>query len=213
MSIRPREHVQRYGSATLSLEQAIALIVRSGTRMAGVDVVSRGIAGALQAGKRSYAELLTLPGVGAATAAAVVSALELGRIIDAPVLSEYLISPEAVYRACGDLLTEQQEHLVVFYLNVRNQSVRRELITLGTASSSIVHPREVFRAAITANATSIIAAHNHPSGDPTPSAADFQVTKRLAEAGRTIGIELLDHVVCARRGFVSLKETSSHLFP
>jgi DNA repair protein RadC len=213
MHMRPREQIRQHGPSTLTLEQAVALIVRSGTRTAGVEQVSRNIAQALQQGKRSYAELRTISGVGEATAGALMGALELGVLLDAPQLSDYLITPEAVYRACSDLLHEQQEHLVVFYLNVRNQSVRRDLITLGTASSSIVHPREVFRTAIIANASSLILAHNHPSGDPTPSVADAQVTQRVAEAGRTVGIELLDHVVCARRGFISLKETSPQLFP
>jgi DNA repair protein RadC len=105
-----------------------------------------------------------------------------------------------------------QECLVVFYLTVRNKTLARDTVSLGTATASLVHPREVFRPAIQHNASHIVLAHNHPSGDPSPSQADKTVTRAMARAGHYLGIELLDHVICSKEGHVSLKSTSPNLF-
>jgi DNA repair protein RadC len=157
-------------------------------------------------------ELQALPGIGLAKAASLVAALSLERLVRAPSLSQVVTGPQVIYEACGDILTHPQEHLLVFFLNVRTGILRRELVSVGTATASLVHPREVFRAAITYNAHSIILAHNHPSGDPAPSAADYAVTKRVAKAGSELGIELLDHIICASGAYVSLKEHRPSLF-
>jgi len=95
---------------------------------------------------------------------------------------------------------------VGFYLNSRNQVLRREIISIGSLNASIVHPREVFIPALAVSAASLILAHNHPSGDPSPSEEDLAITRRIAESGRLLGIELLDHVVVAREAYTSFKE-------
>ena len=105
-----------------------------------------------------------------------------------------------------DMVSLQQEHFVDLFLNVKNQILHKQTIFIGSLNASIVHPREIFREAVKRSAASIICAHNHPSGNPTPSAEDVDVTKRLLEAGKLMGIELLDHVIIGDHQFISLKE-------
>jgi DNA repair protein RadC len=111
-----------------------------------------------------------------------------------------------VYRALEDLRREDREHFVVFDLNVRNRVIARRVVHIGTLSSVDVHPREVFKPAIVNSAAAIIVAHNHPSGDPSPSRQDLEITERLREGGSLLGIPVLDHVVFASEGYVSLAE-------
>src|SRR5699024_7372546 len=99
-----------------------------------------------------------------------------------------------------------QEHLVALFLNTKNQILHRQTIFIGSLNASIVHPREIFREAVKRSAASIICAHNHPSGDHTPSQEDIHVTRRLVEVGKMIGIEVLDHLIIGDRKFISLKE-------
>ena len=116
-------------------------------------------------------------------------------------------SPRDVYQLLAPTLRdERREHFVVLLLDTRNGVMRTRTVSIGDLSSSIVHPREVFQEAIRHGAASLIVAHNHPSGDPTPSPEDGAVTKRLAEAGQLLGIELLDHIILGDGRFVSLKE-------
>src|SRR5699024_5960782 len=105
-----------------------------------------------------------------------------------------------------ELRNLNQEHFVALFLNTKNQIIHSQTIFIGSLNASIVHPREVFREAVKRSAASIIVAHNHPSGDPTPSQEDIHVTRRLVESGKMIGIEVLDHLVIGNRKFVSLKE-------
>ena len=135
--------------------------------------------------------------------------MELGRRMNQYKPDErYIIrSPEdgADY-VMEEMRSLNQEHFVVLFLNTKNQIIHRQTIFIGSLNASIVHPREVYREAVKRSAASIIVAHNHPSGDPTPSQEDIHVTRRLVESGKMIGIELLDHLVIGDRKFVSLKE-------
>ncbi len=135
----------------------------------------------------------------------VAGVFELARRALGPSPGIELSRPEDVLPLLAEWRRASQEHFIGFYLNARNQLLARRVISLGSLSASIVHPREVFKPAITHSAAGLIVAHNHPSGDPEPSPEDLAVTRRLAQAGELIGIELLDHVVIAERGFVSLK--------
>src|SRR5262245_9320338 len=138
--------------------------------------------------------------------AGVVAALfELARRSLGPPPGVELSRPEDVAPLLLEWRLAQREHFVGFYLNARNQLLVRALVSVGSLSASIVHPREVFRPALEVAAAGVIVAHNHPSGDPEPSPEDLAVTRRLAEAGSLLGIELLDHVIVAARGHVSLK--------
>jgi DNA repair protein RadC len=118
--------------------------------------------------------------------------------------------PEHVYRLVFPRLKdEKREHFVALYLSARNTVIAQETVSVGSLNASIVHPREVYRPAILHSAAALILAHNHPSGDPTPSEEDVAITKRLHEAGQLLGIELLDHVVLASDGFTSMRERHS----
>ena len=152
-------------------------------------------------------ELTAVQGIGPERARKLLAAADLGRRLwpngDATLLVR---GPESVYELCRDIRAANREHFVGFYLNSRNQVLRREIISIGSLNASIVHPREVFAPAIAVSAASLVLAHNHPSGDPTPSEEDLAITRRLLEAGRIIGIDVLDHVVVARESYASFKE-------
>lgn len=114
--------------------------------------------------------------------------------------------PEDVVRLVGrKLRREQREHFLVLLLNARHEVIGQETVSIGSLNASIVHPREVFKPAVLASAASIVLIHNHPSGDPEPSEEDVAISKRLFQAGELLGISVLDHVVIARRGVVSLR--------
>ena len=119
---------------------------------------------------------------------------------------ETIREAEDVRRLLDDVAQLAQEAMIVLTLNQKYKLIRRHLVTLGIANASLAHPREIFRVAIADGACAVILAHNHPSGDPTPSAEDLASTRQAVEAGRIIGIQVLDHVVLGRPGFVSLRE-------
>jgi DNA repair protein RadC len=132
-------------------------------------------------------------------------AFELGRRAygaGGPVLT----APGDVFEWCADLRAADRERFVGLYLDARHRVLRRRLVSVGTLTASLVHPREVLGPALRARAAALVVVHNHPSGDPEPSPEDCALTERLRDAARLLGIELLDHVVVARSGFVSLRE-------
>nr|WP_257721149.1 DNA repair protein RadC [Paenibacillus sp. IHB B 3084] len=118
----------------------------------------------------------------------------------------YIWKPEDAYILCSDIIELEKENFVAFLLNTKNRVLARKIISVGGLNATVVHPREVFRTAIEVSGASILCVHNHPSGDPTPSQEDINVTKRLVKAGEIIGIDVLDHVVVGREGWVSLKQ-------
>ena len=117
-----------------------------------------------------------------------------------------ILSPREVWEALKDIRESKKEHFVAFFLDTQNQEIRRELISIGTLNASLIHPREVFEPAVRHLAAQIIVAHNHPSGDSEPSEDDLMITKRLVEAGKILGIEVLDHIVVTKKDFLSFKE-------
>jgi len=208
---KPRERLWEHGPSALTLEEVVAVLLGSGSSQHDVLSLSYQVALQLRNGKPSLAQLAQIPGIGSAKAAVIMAAFQLPAVLEREEPSP-LLSSEHIYSACRDLLLQPQENLVVFFLSARHQPLRRETVTVGTATASLVHPREVFRPAIVHNATSIILAHNHPSGDPTPSVADRQATRSIAQAGVHLGITLLDHVICAAKSYTSLKAESPELF-
>ena len=121
--------------------------------------------------------------------------------------SKYSSSEEvAKSKLAQDLLKSDREKFICIHLNVKNQLISFEVVSTGSLTSSIVHPREVFKAAILANAAALVFIHNHPSGDPKPSLDDIEITKRLEKAGNLLGIEVLDHVIIGRDGFYSFRQ-------
>ncbi|MGE5482825.1 MAG: RadC family protein [Bacteroidota bacterium] len=159
--------------------------------------------------ERAGVEGLQEAGVSRAAATRLLAAMELARrYVAEPAPSTVLRSPAEVARYIAPELTlRQQETFVVIMLSAKNAPIAHKVVSIGTANATLVHPRELFRPAIRSGAVAVIACHNHPSGDPTPSAEDLALTKRLKEAGQVLGIELLDHLIIGAGGsYVSLKE-------
>ena len=208
---RPRERLWALGPCALTTAELLAIVL--GTGGGGQDVL--GMAGRLlelsegslrRLARRPNAELLRAPGLGPTKAARLLAAFELGsraaREERPPVVR--IREPEDVLRLFGSRLRDLQvEEFHLLALDSQSQVLREVLITRGLLNSSLVHPREVFRAAIAEAAAGIIVVHNHPSGDPTPSAEDRAVTKQLVSAGRLLDVPLYDHVIIAGDRFVS----------
>lgn len=129
-----------------------------------------------------------------------------------PSSDKKLNEPSKVLAECESIRELNQEHFVIFTCDARTYMIDSHTVTIGTASSSPAHPREIFRLAINDNASTVIIAHNHPSGDYTPSQTDKEVTKRIVEAGRIIGIEVVDHVIVSKEGYYSMREELDCLF-
>ncbi|MGP4074549.1 RadC family protein [Halobacillus sp. K22] len=210
---RPRERLLEIGPSHLSNQELLAILLGSGTKRESVmDLAQRLLIhfeGILLLKDATLEELTAIRGIGVAKAVLIMSAIEIGkRMQQMKPVERYMIrSPEDgadfVMEEMRDL---KQEHFICLFLNTKNQVLHRQTIFIGSLNASIVHPREVFKEAVKRSAASIICAHNHPSGDPTPSQEDIQVTRRLQECGKMIGIELLDHLVIGDRKFISLKE-------
>lgn len=209
----PRERFIRYGPESLSNAELIAILLRTGTKDESVlQLAERLITefGGLRSLKDATLEELTkIKGIGPTKAIQILTAIELGRrIVNLTFDDRYVIrTPEdGANYVMDEMRFLNQEHFVCLYLDTKNQVIHKHTVFIGSLNASIVHPREVFRAAIRRSSASILCAHNHPSGDPAPSPEDVQLTRRLAEAGELIGIELLDHLVIGDNRFISLKE-------
>lgn len=211
---RPRERLLALGPGALTVAELLAIVIGTGTQGRDASLVGRdllAVAGGSLRGlaRRQAGELAAVGGVGRVKAVRVAAALELGRRLAAePSESRLTIgSPRDVERWLGlalrDLVVEEF-HLLT--LDAQNRITRDVPLTRGTLTSSLVHPREVFRAAIAEAAAGIIVAHNHPSGDPTPSADDRSVTRQLVEAGRLLDLPVYDHVIVAAEGYFSFAE-------
>ncbi|MFD1040352.1 DNA repair protein RadC [Virgibacillus byunsanensis] len=152
-------------------------------------------------------ELLQIKGIGKVKAKQIIAALQLARMNPCPVEQRFTIrSPEDAYDYLKDMQYLNQEHFVVLGLNTKNQIIFRETVFIGSLNASIVHPRETFKHLIRRSCASAIVAHNHPSGDTSPSQEDITVTKRLVDVGNVTGISILDHVIIGHEKYVSLKE-------
>jgi DNA repair protein RadC len=210
---RPRERMIDLGASHLSNQELLAILLGSGTKKESVMELSNRLLvhfeGIMLLKDATIEELTAIRGIGVAKAVLLLSAIEMGKRMQKmkPVERYMIRSPEDgadfVMEEMRDL---KQEHFICLFLNTKNQVLHRQTIFIGSLNASIVHPREVFKEAVKRSAASIICAHNHPSGDPTPSQEDIQVTRRLKECGKMIGIELLDHLVIGDRKFISLKE-------
>jgi DNA repair protein RadC len=208
---RPRERLARHGAAALSNRELLALLVGSGSaRLSALDVADcLASAGLRSLAGRSLAELEHQQGLGRAKAARVLAALELG----ARVASEgcgasatFRTPEESARYLLPRYASRPVETFGLLALDVRHRLKREAVISVGCLTASLVHPREVFQEAVVSRAAALVLFHNHPSGDPEPSAEDVTLTRRLASAGALMGIEVLDHVVLGAGRFVSLKQ-------
>ncbi|HEX6558913.1 MAG TPA: DNA repair protein RadC [Longimicrobiales bacterium] len=211
---RPRERLYSAGAHALSTRELLGILVGSGTETSSaVDVAGlllQASEGSLRRmGMLPLSEIQKVPGVGPAVAARVAASLELGRRMarETATIRPRIQGPADVYELCAPALRDlRQEEFRVLLLNTQHAVLRELVITRGTLDASVVHPREVFRAAISESAAAVVLVHNHPSGDPAPSQEDRDVTEQLADAGRLIGIAVLDHVVVGDGRYVSFVE-------
>lgn len=210
---RPRERLINNGADSLSNQELLAILLRTGSKSESVIQLANRLLtqfdGLMWLKDAAMEELTGLKGIGQAKAVQIAAAVELGRrISNLSYDDRYVIrSPEdGANYVMNDMRFLTQEHFVCLYLNTKNQVIHRQTVFIGSLNASIVHPREVFKEAFRRSAASIICFHNHPSGDASPSREDIEVTKRLVECGKMIGIEILDHIIIGDKKYVSMKE-------
>ncbi len=210
-SQRPRERLRALGGRALSLRELLSIVIGSGSRSRSALRVADGVLTHARGRLRFLAstspeELEQVGGVGRATSAKLLAALELGRRLASEELPERVTirGPSDVFELMGPRLRDlPHEEFHALLLNTQHRVLTDRLVTRGILDASLIHPREVFRPAILERAAAVILVHNHPSGDPTPSAEDRAVTSQMMEAGRSIGIPVLDHVIIADGGWRS----------
>jgi len=216
---KPREKFLKEGSDKMELYELIAIFLRTGMKKVSVIDLSKALLKKYK--KLEYLieapvrDLMEIKGIGLAKAAQLAACFELAKRYSrekAEVLKEKLNkegfkSPEEIYNFLKFSISDfKKEHFYVLTLDIRNRMIDMQEISTGTLSSSLVHPRETYLEAIRKHSASIVVAHNHPSGDVQPSEDDIKITKRLAEAGKIIGIELIDHIIFTEDKFYSFKE-------
>lgn len=207
---RPRERLLARGARALSDEELLAVVLRTGCAGRGVMEVARDLLGRYPGSALSTAPvrgMSVVKGVGPSRACALAAAFELGRRRAGTEASSPAIeSPRSVWRQLGEVRARRKEHFIAFYLDACSRIMHEETVSIGTLTASLVHPREVFGPAVEKGAAGVIVAHNHPSGDPSPSGEDRETTRRLAQAGKILGITLLDHVIVTDTRFYSFRE-------
>lgn len=216
-SERPRERLLQNGASSLSTTELLAIILRTGTRTGGAshnvtrlaeDLVTsfKGLSGLSRA---AVSDLCRQKGVGMAKATQIKAALELGRrlLVEQPEESPQVRAPEHVANLLQlEMAALEHEQFRVVLLDTKNRVIRIHKLYDGTVNTSLVRVAEVFREAVRQNSAAIVVVHNHPSGDPTPSQEDVRLTAEIVRAGRLLDVDVLDHVVIGRKGFVSLRE-------
>ena len=208
---RPRERLEKNGVHVLSDAELLAIIFKTGNKEENAIAMSDRLITKYGLGKLnelSLKELQEIKGIGPAKSMQIKALFEFNKRYSlAKRDGEPIKSAKDVFEyASQRLITNQQEHFMILLLDSKNRIVKDEVISIGTLNASIIHPREVFKSAIRESANSIILVHNHPSGDPEPSAEDEQITKKLFEAGELLNIKILDHVIVGKDKFWSFKE-------
>ena len=208
---RPRERLALHGPDPLATPELLAILLGSGTKNRSVLHLAQELLshfGSLRAlSEASLQELREVKGIGAAKALQLQAIFALLSRIEKKQPAARLDDPQKVFELIRAELSEQKiEMLMVLLCDVKRRLIHREILSKGTLTETLLHPREIFHAAIRHRAHSVILAHNHPSGDPTPSARDLETTELLAHAGRVVGIELFDHIIVGRDSYVSFRQ-------
>jgi len=206
---RPREKLIQYGPEKLSNSELLAILLRSGKKGENVIELANKILKRFSKDKLpnlTFNDLKDYSGLGPAKACEIVACFELGKRLLKDKKAEIYLQPKEIWEELKDLRDHKKEHFVIFYLDSRNQEIKREIVSVGSLNANLVHPREVFEPAVRHLAAQIVLAHNHPSGDPEPSEDDLEITKRLVETGEILGIKVVDHIIITKTGFISFKD-------
>jgi len=208
---RPREKLISKGTQNLKDEELLAILLRTGREGKNVLELARQVLTKYPKKrllKMQYEDLIKIKGINSAKACTILAAIELvKRALEKgeetlPIIrSTKDVIAQAVY-----MRDKTREHLMTIYLNARNEMIFKKPMFIGTLNANLVHPREIFQEALKQNAASVILVHNHPSGDPEPSQDDLEITKRILEAGKIMGIDVLDHVIITKNKIFSFKE-------
>jgi DNA repair protein RadC len=212
-SDRPREKLMRVGAEALGDNELLALLLGSGTRARGALVLGQDVlatAGGVQGLARlGIDELTRVSGVGVPRAARLLAAVELGRRVLAPEHGQRLQlrkPTDAAHYLMARYGGHRVERVGVMLLDLKRRVIRTTILSVGSLDNSLAHPREIFREAVIGSAASVVVFHNHPSGDPAPSANDRQITHRLTEAGEVMGIHVMDHIILGDGAYFSFWE-------
>ena len=210
---KPREKMLTYGAGQLSNQELLAILIRTGRANYSAldiakDVLYYDKRGLVALSNMKIEELVTIKGIGPSKACQLMAGIELGkRVMASDQFKEKITCPGDVFEHLQVQVAHlKREKFFALLLDTKNQIIAVEDISTGSLNASIVHPREVFHYAIKKNAKSMILAHNHPSGHPAPSKEDKMITDRLVEAGKIIGIEVIDHIVLGKNSYYSFKE-------
>lgn len=209
-SKRPLEKLLEKGGQNVTDDELVALLLGSGRRGKNVLIIAKAILEKINIEKLETLTPETLmhtSGIGRMKAGRLLAAIELGkRIFHTQSVAIRLQSTQDILTQANDIVTKDQEYLLVFYVNARDEMLKREVIGIGSLNTAVIEPRDIFRVALQTPCAGIIICHNHPSGDPTPSEADIAFTKRIYQAGELLGVQVLDHVIVSKRGYFSFKE-------
>ena len=206
---QPREKLIRYGVDKLTTPELLAILLGSCTKNMNAIELSKKILQKFsdkELQKVTYSDFKEFNGIGKTKATRIISVFELGKRLLHGKKTSFIMKPKDVWNELLDIRESKKEHFVVFYLDIRNQIIKKEIISIGILNTSLVHPREVFEPAIKHLAAQILISHNHPSVDCSPSDEDIELTKRLIEAGKILGIEIIDHVIISTQKSFSFKE-------
>jgi len=208
---RPREKLIAKGVENLSDKELLAILLRTGQAGKSAIDIAESILTKYPKKKIldvSFADLKKMNGIGADKACSLLAAFELTkRVLDVQKNGRPIIeNTEQALAQLHDIRAHKKEHFVALYLNARNELIHREDISVGTVNASIVHPRDVFAPALEHNATAVIVAHNHPSGSPEPSPEDREVTTRLKDAGKLLGITFIEHIIVTKDAHTAIRQ-------
>lgn len=218
---RPREKLERRGAKYLSDAELLAIIINNGTRNKSALDLAKEILLAVDNDlskliQKDFAFYKQFDGIGIAKSISIAAAIELGSRFNfrkTKSLPSFRSPKDIAQYLIPDFLGEVKEKFVVLLLNSKLQVLRKVEISIGSSTKSIVEPLEVFKPAILESSSRIIAIHNHPSGDPSPSQQDVMATNRLIESGKILNIDLLDHIIIAGEQYYSFRDNMPHLFP
>ncbi len=210
---RPRERLINNGTNSLSNEELLAIILKTGYKnMSAKELAAHilSIIGGIENLKNvEYYKLKNIKGLGPAKACSLVALSELNKRMNSKINSLVgvkLNSPQTIFEFYKDKLDGTQEHVYCIYLDAQKRIIKQQLLFIGTVNHSLVHPRDIFKMAYQLNASSIICMHNHPSGEVLPSKDDINITERLKEIGKLLGIPIIDHIIIGNEKYYSFLE-------